>query len=110
MWRVKRVVVPGEPVRPSRETGLVGLVTGRRTAWAVTLVSFVLAALALGLLGEGTHDQSPTDSAPRGADSTQATELRAQLPQEDSSVAVVLYTADEGELSDQQLAALEEQA
>ncbi|GAA1779370.1 MMPL family transporter [Nocardioides hankookensis] len=95
---------------PPSPTGLVGLITGRRTAWAVTLVSFVLAALALGVLGEGTHEQSPTDSAPRGADSTHAIELRDQLPQDDSSVAIVLYTADEGTLSDAQLADLRDQA
>lgn len=102
--------MPRDRVHPPSRPGLVALITGRRTAWAVALVAFVLAALALGVLGEGTHEQSPTDSAPRGADSTQAIELRDQLPQDDSSVAIVLFTADEGELSEQQLADLKEQA
>ncbi|WP_231482580.1 MMPL family transporter [Nocardioides sp. URHA0020] len=100
---------PGSPDGTARPSRLVGLVTGRRTAWAVTLVAFVLAGLAIGVLGEGTHEQGPTDGLPRGADSTLATELRDRLPAESSSVAIVLYTADRGELSARQLSELEAQ-
>jgi RND superfamily putative drug exporter len=89
---------------------MVSLLTGRRTAWLVALVPLLLAGALIGLLGEGERDAGPTDSLPRGADSTMATELRDQLPTDDASVAIVLYTADEGELSRADLQKLTEQA
>ena len=89
---------------------MVPLLTGRRTAWLVALVPLLLAGALIGLLGEGERDAGPTDSLPRGADSTLATELRDQLPTDDASVAIVLYTADEGELSRADLRTLTEQA
>ena len=89
---------------------MVSLLTGRRTAWLVALVPLLLAGALIGLLGEGERDAGPTDSLPRGADSTLATELRDQLPTEDASVAIVLYTADEGQLSRADLRTLTEQA
>ena len=89
---------------------MVSLLTGRRTAWLVALVPLLLAGALIGLLGEGERDAGPTDSLPRGADSTLATELRDQLPAEDASVAIVLYTADEGQLSRADLRTLHRQA
>ncbi|GAB2868748.1 MMPL family transporter [Nocardioides pacificus] len=76
-----------------------GFITGRRTAAIVALVPILAAVAMLGFLGEGERDAASTDSLPRDADSTLATELRDQLPEEDSSVAIVLWTAKEGELS-----------
>ncbi len=89
---------------------MISALVGRRTAWLVALVPLLLAGALIGLWGEADRDAGPTDSLPRGADSTLATELRDQLPAEDSSVAIVLWTADEGQLSADQLAALGEQA
>jgi putative drug exporter of the RND superfamily len=89
---------------------MVSVLTGRRTAWLVALLPLLLAGALIGLLGEAERDASPTDALPRGADSTLATELRDRLPADDASVAIVLWTADEGQLSQQQLGALQEQA
>lgn len=83
------------------------VITGRRTAWVVALVPLLLAVLALGLLGEGEREQLPTDSLPRGMDSTTATELSAELGEQDSDVAVVLFAADSGELSAEQRSGIE---
>lgn len=83
------------------------VITGRRTAWVVALVPLLLAVLALGLLGEGERDQLPTDSLPRGMDSTTATELSAELGEQDSDVAVVLFAADSGELTAEQRGGIE---
>ncbi|WP_121257457.1 MMPL family transporter [Nocardioides ferulae] len=93
--------------RPGR---LVGAVTGRRTAWLFALIPLVLAVLAMGALGEGERDRLSTDQLPAGLDSTQGTELRERLPESDSQVAVVLFTADEGELSEEALGELEQVA
>ncbi len=65
----------------------------------------------IGLARRGaSRDAGATDSLPRGADSTQAAELRDALPAEDSSVAIVLWSAADGQLTADQLAALQEQA
>lgn len=69
-----------------------------RTAWIVALVPLFLAILAVGLLGEGERAQRPTDSLPRGLDSTLAAELDARLGDEGQDVAIVLFTADGDEL------------
>jgi RND superfamily putative drug exporter len=88
---------------------MISALTGRRTAWLVALLPLLLAGVLIGLLGEAEREAGPTDSLPRGADSTHAAELRDQLPDEDSSVAIVLWTADTGQLSADQLTALEQQ-
>ena len=79
------------------------LITARRTAWAFAVIPLLLSVLAILLIGEGAHRPSPTDSLPDGYDSTIGTELLEQLPDEGSSAAIVLFTADDGTLSPQQL-------
>lgn len=81
--------------RPSRVLPTVA----PRTAWVVALAPLLLAILALGLLGEGEREQQPTDSLPRGLDSTLAAELDAQLGEDGQDVAIVLFTADDGALA-----------
>ena len=68
--------------------------TGRRTAWLVALLPLLFAGVLIGLLGESERDASPTDSLPRGLDSTLATELREELPAEEASVAIVLFSSE----------------
>ena len=61
--------------------------------------SSLLVALALGRARRGQARAGPTDSLPRGADSTPAPSCATELPEDDSSVAIVLFTADEGAAS-----------
>ena len=89
---------------------VVGVVTGPRLAWLVALLPLLFAGVLIGLVGEADRDAGATDAQPRGADSTLATELREQLPAEDSQVAIVLWTADSGELTPDQVTALTQQA
>ncbi|QIG43014.1 MMPL family transporter [Nocardioides anomalus] len=89
---------------------MVPVLTGRRTAWLVALLPLLFAGALIGLLGEAEHDARSTDALPRGADSTLAAQLRDRLPADDASVAIVLWTADEGALSQAQLGALQQQA
>ena len=84
---------------------MTSVLTGRRTAWLVALIPLLFAGALIGLMGEGTHDASPTDSMPRGMDSTLATELRDQLPTGDASAAIVLFSSDQ-RLSPDALASL----
>lgn len=82
----------------------------RRTAWLVALLPLLVAAALIVGLGEGERERTSLDNLPEGYDSTLGTELRDQLPEEDASVAVVLWTADEGELTRDAVAELGRQA
>src|SRR5690349_7051046 len=57
-----------------------------------------LAVLVIVGLGAVESETGPTDQLPRGYDSTRAAELQAQLPEEEGSTAVVLFTAEDGRL------------
>jgi RND superfamily putative drug exporter len=89
---------------------MISALTGRRTAWLVALLPLLLAGALIGLVGEGERNPDPTDELPRGADSTYAAELQDALPAEDSSIAIVLWTAADGQLSPDQLATIQQAA
>ncbi len=86
-------------------TGLVR----RRRALAVSLLTIIAGLLLIGLVGQADRDATSTDQLPRGADSTRVVELSEKFPQGDDSSAIVLWTADEGSLSTDVLAQLQEQ-
>jgi putative drug exporter of the RND superfamily len=83
---------------------------GRATAWLLALVPLLLAVAAIVLVGEADREAQATDSLPAGLDSTQGTELREQLPDEQATSAVVLWTVDSGTFGDAQLQALTQSA
>ena len=67
---------------------------------AVTLVLALLASGALlALLGDADHTPGATDALPRGYQSTTVADLEQRLPSSKGSIAVVLFTADPGDLS-----------
>jgi RND superfamily putative drug exporter len=86
--------------------GFVRAITGRRTAWAVALVPLLVAIGVMVGLGEGERAQTSVDSLPAGYDSTEGAALLDRLPEESTTAAVVLFTADAGELDRAQLGAL----
>ncbi|MBA2697074.1 MAG: MMPL family transporter [Actinobacteria bacterium] len=75
---------------------IASVITGARTAWMVALVTFLLALAVAGALPEGERDPSPLDALPAGYDSTEGTALLSELPEDESSSAIVLYTSDGG--------------
>ncbi len=87
---------------------LASVITGRRTAWIVALVTFLLALAVAGALPEGERDPSPLDALPAGYDSTEGTALLSELLQDESSSAIVLFTTEGG--IQQQLPELQELA
>lgn len=86
------------------------IITGRRTAWLFVLVPFLLAGFLIGGLGAAEREVETGDQKPHGADSTAAAELAEELPDQATEAAIVLWTAERGELDAQQLAAIEKQA
>jgi len=75
-------------------------IVGRTSALVSVLVLGFGGFLIVGL-GQATNAASVDDSLPSGYDSTRAAQLREQLPDEDSSIAVVLFTGlDQGQVSE----------
>lgn len=72
------------------------VVAGRRTAWLVALLPLLLALAFIALAGAADRDARSTDQLPAGLDSTEGTELREELPDEQGSTAVLLWTVDSG--------------
>ncbi|KRE94221.1 hypothetical protein ASG76_12650 [Nocardioides sp. Soil774] len=83
---------------PHRTPALARAIAGRRLAWLVALVPLLVALAVIALVPEGSREASATDTLPSGADSTLAVQLADQLPEDEGQVAIVLWTADSGEL------------
>lgn len=73
-------------------------IAGRRLAWFFALAPILLALFVIAFVPEGEREASPLDTLPVGADSTLAVELEEQLPDDEGQVAIVLWTAESGEL------------
>ena len=73
-------------------------IASRRLAWLFALVPILIALSVIAFVPEGDHETSPLDTLPVGADSTLAVELEEQLPDDEGQVAIVLWTAESGEL------------
>lgn len=86
-------------------TRLAHLFTARATAWVVIAIGLVLSGLAMSA-GQGERTLGPTDSLAAGAESTTARELSEQLPQTDDQTAIVLFTAEDGTLTREQMTSL----
>jgi RND superfamily putative drug exporter len=68
-------------------------------ATAVALLAVVLSGLIIGVIGQADRTPTATDSLPDGYDSTTVAELGEGFGSSDSSLAIVVFTADEGELA-----------
>ncbi|HYJ27351.1 MAG TPA: hypothetical protein VEW73_06540, partial [Nocardioides sp.] len=73
-------------------------IAGRRLAWFFALAPILLALFVIAFVPEGERESSALDTLPVGADSTLAVELEEQLPEDEGQVAIVLWTAESGEL------------
>ncbi len=82
------------------------LISHRRRSWILALLSLLLAGGIIGGLGEAETSPEPTDGLAAGADSTTVVELGEKFPSGDDSTAVVLFSADGGDLTDAQLSAV----
>ncbi|GGD10132.1 MMPL family transporter [Nocardioides daphniae] len=82
-------------------------IAGRRTAWLVALLPLLLVGWVISL-GEAERPTAAALNLPDGYGVTEATTLQEQLTEEESSAAILLWTANSGELSEQQLAQLRE--
>lgn len=72
---------------------------GRKTAWVMAIVPLLFGVALIAAVGQASWERTATDDLPAGADSTLAVELAEQLPEQDGSTAVIVFSADTGELT-----------
>ncbi|HWJ81208.1 MAG TPA: MMPL family transporter [Nocardioides sp.] len=82
------------------------VVLGHRAAWALAVLPLLLAMALIGVVGEADRTNRTTDGLPEGLDSTEGAALLDRLPDEVTTAAVVLFTADRGTLDERQLGEL----
>ncbi|WP_300389539.1 MMPL family transporter, partial [uncultured Nocardioides sp.] len=82
--------------------------TSRRLAPLVALLPLLLGGLLIGLLGTAERTVGPADELPAGSGVAEAAELADRLPDEAGSTAIVLWTAQEGQLGEEALGSLRE--
>src|SRR5690606_13121604 len=82
-------------------------ITGKRTAWIVALLPLLLGGFLISM-GEAERPISAANALPDGFGVTEATILQEELTEGDASTAILLWTADEGAMSESQIAELRE--
>jgi RND superfamily putative drug exporter len=88
---------------------LAHLITRKWVAGLLALFAILGTGAIIGLVGQAESPATGTAALPNGTDSRQAAELRDQLPQDEGSAAVVLYSSDQA-LTPDQLALVQERA
>ena len=85
------------------------LITRKWVAGLLALFALLGAGAVIGVVGQAEQPATATASLPLGSDSRAAAELRAELPEAEGSVAVVLYASDTTLTADE-LALVQERA
>jgi putative drug exporter of the RND superfamily len=98
------------PYQGEQDMGsLAHLITRKWVAGLLALFAILGTGAVIGLVGQAESPATGTAALPNGTDSRQAAELRDQLPQDEGSAAVVLYSSDQA-LTPDELALVEERA
>jgi RND superfamily putative drug exporter len=84
--------------------------TARWWAGFIATIALLLSGAVIGLVGDAERTSSPTDTLAAGSDSAAAVELRERLPRSNDSTAVVLFSRDDGPLTEADRAVIAERA
>src|SRR5512141_57173 len=85
------------------------LITRKWVAGLLALFAILGTGAVIGLVGQAESPATGTAALPNGTDSRAAAELRDQLPEEEGSAAVVVYSSDQP-LTQDELALVQERA
>src|SRR4051794_20422432 len=88
---------------------LAQLITRRWVAGLLALFAILGAGAVIGVVGQAESPATGVAALPNGTDSRAAAELREQLPEDEGSAAVVLYSSDDA-LTPEELALVEERS
>ncbi len=82
-------------------SSLAHLITRKWVAGLLALFAILGTGAVIGLVGQAESPATGTAALPNGTDSRAAAELRDQLPEDEGSAAVVLYSSDQALTPDQ---------
>jgi len=85
---------------------LTTFITGKKTSWIILVVALAVSAAIFALGSGSTGETSPGVGLPDSAESAKVAALQATLPAADSTSALLVYSRDEAELDDDDLAAI----
>jgi len=85
------------------------LITRKWVAGLLALFAILGAGAVIGVVGQAESPATGVAALPNGTDSREAAELREQLPDDEGSAAVVLYSSDDA-LTQEELALVEERS
>ena len=88
---------------------LAQLITRRWVAGPLALLFLVIAGAVIGVVGQAERPPTALSALPLDSDSRAAAELRAQLPEEEGSAAIVLFSSDSA-LTEGDVAVVQERA
>jgi RND superfamily putative drug exporter len=88
---------------------LAHVITRRWVAGPLALLFLFAAGAVIGVVGQAERPPTSMAALPLDSDSRAAAELRAQLPEEEGSAAIVLFSSDSA-LTEDQVAAVQRQA
>nr|NLD40599.1 hypothetical protein [Actinomycetales bacterium] len=80
-----------------------GLFIRKGRSWVVALVFLLFAVLTIAFVPEQSRNASSTDALAAGFDSTRVVELQEQFEDDGTSNALILFTADSGTLTEEQI-------
>jgi len=83
---------------------VVRFITGPKTAWVTLLIGLVFAVLSFTVFAAEDTDQAPSDGLPADSEVALVDEAIAQMPDSEGTAAVIVYTTESGEFSDEQTA------
>ncbi|HEX6246470.1 MAG TPA: MMPL family transporter [Nocardioidaceae bacterium] len=99
--------MPSTPRTPTALDRLATLTTGKRSAWVVLLLSFLMAGLVIGLGSQVESSGEAPNSLPDEAESAQVSRALEDFPGADTLPAVAVFARDGEQLSEQDLAAVQ---
>ena len=83
---------------------LVRFITGPKTSWVTLLIGLIFAVLSFTVFAAEETDVAPTNGLPADSEVVLVDEALAAMPNAGGTAAVVVYSAESGEFTDEQLA------
>ncbi len=91
-------------------SGLLRFITSAKTSWIVLVLAALAAGALFALAGGEESDAAPTVGLPDSAESVQADRLLDEFDSADGTSGLLVFAADDGELSAETLAAIDAKA
>ena len=82
---------------------LIRFITGPKSSWVTLLIGLIFAVLSFTVFAAEETDAAPTDGLPETSEVVRADAAIAEMPDSEGTAAVVVYTTESGEFTDEQL-------